>query len=115
AAEPRVGVFDPGADPGPGLRRHHAGQGPEGIGGRRLGARRRDRWGGEARAPDATTQAFRARVATRWIRASDKQLTTTPARRKRRILVVEDDAPIRMLIAEVCRLQGHDVLEAGTG
>jgi len=29
--------------------------------------------------------------------------------------VVEDDAPIRMLIAEVCRLQGHDVLEAGTG
>jgi DNA-binding response OmpR family regulator len=29
--------------------------------------------------------------------------------------VVEDDAPIRMLIAEVCKLQGHDVLEAGTG
>jgi DNA-binding response OmpR family regulator len=36
-------------------------------------------------------------------------------RRKRRVLVVEDDAPIRMLIAEVIRLQGHDVLEAGTG
>jgi DNA-binding response OmpR family regulator len=29
--------------------------------------------------------------------------------------VVEDDAPIRVLIAEVCKLQGHDVLEAGTG
>jgi len=29
--------------------------------------------------------------------------------------VVEDDAPIRMLVAEVCRLQGHDVLEAATG
>jgi two-component system, OmpR family, response regulator RegX3 len=29
--------------------------------------------------------------------------------------VVEDDAPIRMLIAEVCKLQGHEVLEAGTG
>ncbi|TMB47494.1 MAG: response regulator, partial [Chloroflexi bacterium] len=23
--------------------------------------------------------------------------------------------PVRMLIAEVCRLQGHDVVEAGTG
>jgi two-component system, OmpR family, response regulator RegX3 len=29
--------------------------------------------------------------------------------------VVEDDAPIRVLVAEVCRLQGHDVLEAATG
>jgi DNA-binding response OmpR family regulator len=29
--------------------------------------------------------------------------------------VVEDDAPIRMLVAEVCKLQGHDVLEAATG
>ena len=29
--------------------------------------------------------------------------------------MVEDDAPIRMLVAEVCRLQGHDVLEAATG
>ncbi|HXN78604.1 MAG TPA: response regulator transcription factor [Candidatus Dormibacteraeota bacterium] len=28
---------------------------------------------------------------------------------------MEDDAPIRMLVAEVCRLQGHDVLEAATG
>src|SRR5258708_18698432 len=34
---------------------------------------------------------------------------------RRRILVVEDDVPVRMLIAEVCRLQGHDVVEAGTG
>jgi len=29
--------------------------------------------------------------------------------------VVEDDAPIRMLIADLCKLQGHDVLEAATG
>ncbi|HEY4887886.1 MAG TPA: response regulator transcription factor [Candidatus Dormibacteraeota bacterium] len=29
--------------------------------------------------------------------------------------MVEDDAPIRMLVAEVCRLQGHDVLEAAAG
>jgi two-component system, OmpR family, response regulator RegX3 len=28
---------------------------------------------------------------------------------------VEDDVPVRMLVAEVCRLQGHDVVEAGTG
>jgi DNA-binding response OmpR family regulator len=31
------------------------------------------------------------------------------------VLVVEDDAPIRNLIAEVCRLQGHEVLEAANG
>jgi len=30
-------------------------------------------------------------------------------------LVVEDDAPIRTLVAEVIRLQGHDVLEAANG
>ncbi len=29
--------------------------------------------------------------------------------------MVEDDAPIRMLVAELCKLQGHDVLEAATG
>jgi DNA-binding response OmpR family regulator len=29
--------------------------------------------------------------------------------------VVEDDAPIRMLVADLCKLQGHDVLEAATG
>ena len=29
--------------------------------------------------------------------------------------MVEDDAPIRMLIADLCKLQGHDVLEAATG
>ncbi|HSS60776.1 MAG TPA: response regulator transcription factor [Candidatus Limnocylindrales bacterium] len=28
---------------------------------------------------------------------------------------MEDDVPVRMLVAEVCRLQGHDVVEAGTG
>jgi DNA-binding response OmpR family regulator len=31
------------------------------------------------------------------------------------VLVVEDDAPIRTLIAEVCRLSGHEVLEAANG
>jgi DNA-binding response OmpR family regulator len=31
------------------------------------------------------------------------------------VLIVEDDAPIRTLIAEVVRLQGHDVLEAANG
>ena len=31
------------------------------------------------------------------------------------MLVVEDDAPIRTLVAEVIRLQGHDVLEAANG
>lgn len=29
--------------------------------------------------------------------------------------MVEDDAPIRMLIAEVCKLQGHEAIEAATG
>jgi len=31
------------------------------------------------------------------------------------VLVVEDDGPIRTLIAEVIRLQGHEVLEAANG
>ena len=31
------------------------------------------------------------------------------------MLVVEDDAPIRALVAEVVRLQGHDALEAANG
>jgi DNA-binding response OmpR family regulator len=31
------------------------------------------------------------------------------------VLVVEDDAPIRALVAEVVRLQGHDALEAANG
>jgi DNA-binding response OmpR family regulator len=31
------------------------------------------------------------------------------------VLVVEDDAPIRTLVAEVVKLQGHDVLEAANG
>jgi DNA-binding response OmpR family regulator len=29
--------------------------------------------------------------------------------------VVEDDEPIRQLVAEVCRMQGHEVVEAATG
>jgi DNA-binding response OmpR family regulator len=31
------------------------------------------------------------------------------------VLVVEDDEPVRTLVAEVVRLQGHDVLEAANG
>jgi DNA-binding response OmpR family regulator len=31
------------------------------------------------------------------------------------VLVVEDDAPIRTLVAEVMKLQGHEVLEAANG
>jgi len=31
------------------------------------------------------------------------------------VLVVEDDAPIRTLVAEVVKLQGHEVLEAANG
>ena len=31
------------------------------------------------------------------------------------MLVVEDDAPVRTLVAEVCRQHGHDVLEAAKG
>ena len=31
------------------------------------------------------------------------------------MLVVEDDAPVRTLVAEVVRLQGHEVLEAANG
>jgi DNA-binding response OmpR family regulator len=31
------------------------------------------------------------------------------------VLVVEDDGPIRALVAEICRQQGHEALEAATG
>lgn len=31
------------------------------------------------------------------------------------MLVIEDDPDVRTLVAEVCRLQGHEVLEAATG
>ena len=31
------------------------------------------------------------------------------------MLVVEDDGPIRTLVAEICRQQGHEALEAATG
>src|ERR1700686_876424 len=110
-----MGVLDTGSDACPGGRRRHVGEGPQAGRGRRLGPHGRDRRGREARAPVEETQAIIARVATGRFRASEAQLTTPPARRKRRILVVEDDAPIRMLIAEVCKLQGHEALEAATG
>jgi two-component system response regulator RegX3 len=31
------------------------------------------------------------------------------------VLVVEDDPAVRILVGEVCRLEGYDVVEAGTG
>ncbi len=41
---------------------------------------------------------------------------TTPAPRKRRkVLLIEDDAAIRAVVAEVCRRDGYDVIEAGAG
>ena len=35
--------------------------------------------------------------------------------RRRRVLVVEDDASVRTVVGEVCRRDGYDVVEAGTG
>jgi two-component system, OmpR family, alkaline phosphatase synthesis response regulator PhoP len=80
-----------------------------------LGARRHRRRRGEACPPDETLEALVARVAKGWIRTSGAQLTAITGRRRRSILVIEDDADVRTLIAEVCRLQGHDVLEAANG
>jgi DNA-binding response OmpR family regulator len=42
-------------------------------------------------------------------------MSSTPPRRKKRILLVEDDADIRQLVAEVCKREGYDVLEAANG
>ena len=80
-----------------------------------MGAGRRRRWRGEARPPDEALEAFVARVSKGWIRTSGAQLTATHGRPRRRILVIEDDPDVRTLIAEVCRLQGHEVLEAANG
>src|SRR5207302_16266 len=74
-----------------------------------------DRRRGQARAPAETAETSSARSQTRGVRASIRELTQPAARRKRRVLVVEDDGPIRALIAEICRQQGHDALEAATG
>ena len=80
-----------------------------------MGAGRRRRRRGEAGPPDEALEALVARVAKGWIRSSGAQLTATSGRRKRCILVIEDDPDVRTLVAEVCRLQGHDVLEAANG
>src|SRR5919199_45017 len=36
-------------------------------------------------------------------------------RRRKRILLVEDDPGIRTVVAEVCKRDGYEALEAGTG
>jgi DNA-binding response OmpR family regulator len=36
-------------------------------------------------------------------------------RRRRRVLVVEDDPAVRAVVGEVCRRDGYEVVEAGTG
>jgi DNA-binding response OmpR family regulator len=41
-------------------------------------------------------------------------LSTSP-RRKKRILLVEDDADIRLMTSEVCKREGYDVVEAANG
>src|SRR5260370_13565032 len=107
-----MGVRDPRPHDGPGGRWKQPGENSQGGRSGWVGPGRGDRWGGEARAPDEETEAFVARSATRRVRTSRTQLTASAPRRKRRVLVVEDDAPIRTLIAEVCKLSGHDVLEA---
>src|SRR6266851_1122457 len=110
-----MGVRDPRPHDGPGGRRKQPGENSQRGRSGWVGPGRGGRWGGEARAPDEETEAFVARSATRRVRTSRTQLTASAPRRKRRVLVVEDDAPIRTLIAEVCRLSGHEVLEAADG
>src|SRR5260370_39902666 len=110
-----MGVRDPRPHGGPDRRRRQRGEDSQRGRSGWVGAGRGSRWGGEARAPDEETEAFVARGATRRVRTSRTQLTASAPRRKRRVLVVEDDAPIRTLIAEVCRQQGHEVLEAANG
>jgi len=110
-----MGVLDRGPDRGAGGRWIDAGQSPSNLGGGWLGAGRRDRRRGETGPPDEALEALGARVAQGWIRTSGAQLTSLPGRRKQRILVIEDDPDVRTLIAEVCRLQGHEVLEAANG
>src|SRR5216683_3153290 len=110
-----MGVRDPRLDFGPGGRRRQPGENSQRGWSGWVGSGRGGRWGGEARAPYEETEAFVARSETRRVRTSRTQLTASAPRRKRRVLVVEDDAPIRTLIAEVCKLSGHEVLEAANG
>src|SRR5260370_1070048 len=110
-----MGVRDPRPHGGPGGRRRQPDQNSQRGWSGWVGAGGGCRWGREARAPDEETEAFVARGATRRVRTSRTQLTASAPRRKRRVLVVEDDAPIRTLIAEVCKLSGHEVLEAADG
>src|SRR5260370_23613808 len=110
-----MGVRDPRPHGGPDRRRRERGEDSQRGRSGWVGAGRGSRWGGEARAPDEETEAFVARGATGRVRAARTQLTASAPRRKRRVLVVEDDAPIRTLIAEVCKLSGHEVLEAADG
>jgi len=42
-------------------------------------------------------------------------VTAPAARRRKRVLLVEDEPGIRSLVAEVCRGEGYEVIEAATG
>ena len=42
-------------------------------------------------------------------------MSVQAARRRKRILVVEDDPDIRLLVSEVCKREGFEVVEAGNG
>src|SRR5260370_8291875 len=105
-----MGVRDPRPHGGPDRRRRQRGEDSQRGRSGWVGAGRGSRWGGEARAPDEETEAFFARGATRRVRTSRTQLTASAPRRKRRVLVVEDDAPIPTLIPYVCQLPGHELL-----
>src|SRR5260370_17906041 len=106
-----MGVRDPRPHGGPDRRRRERGEDSQRGRSGWVGAGRGSRWGGEARAPDEETEAFVARCTTRRVRTSRTQLTASAPRRKRRVLVVEDHAPIRTLTAEVGHLPGHVLLD----
>ncbi len=42
-------------------------------------------------------------------------MSVQAGRRRKRILLVEDDADIRLLVSEVCRREGYEVIEAANG
>lgn len=42
-------------------------------------------------------------------------MTSPSQRKRRRVLLIEDDAAIRAIVAEVCRRDGYDVVEAAAG
>jgi two-component system, OmpR family, response regulator MtrA len=42
-------------------------------------------------------------------------MTSPSARKRRKVLLIEDDPAIRAIVAEVCRRDGYEVIEAGAG